>query len=114
MSIDELKKRAKLSLDEMVDNQSVGNPEIRTDVRKNEKVEDKKKNIKEYNFPSHTDGMTKRNMNFKMTFNVNEDTFLAFNEIYAKRMLEGNKTEKSVMICEAIKMYYEYEIEKED
>ncbi len=103
MTIDKIEKKAKLSLDEMYDNQSVGNPERRTE----KKPEVKKVERKEYNFPSHSDGLTKRNMNFKMTFNVNEDTFLAFNEIYAQRMIDGNKTEKSVLICEAIKLLYD-------
>ena len=111
MSIDDLKKKSKLSLDEMLDTKSVGNPEKLPEIRKEEKTEVKKRERKEYHFPSHTDGMTKRNMNFKLTFNVNEDTFLAFNEIYAQRMIDGNKTEKSVLICEAIQLLYEKERE---
>jgi hypothetical protein len=109
MSIDEIMKKSKLSLDEMHDTKDVGNPEIRTEKRTEDNKSLKKRERKEYHFPSCDDGMMKRNMNFKLTFNVNEDTFLAFNEIYAKRMLDGNKTEKSVLICEAIKLLYEKE-----
>lgn len=105
MSIDDIKKKAKLSLDEMHDNKSVGNPEKNPERN----INGNGKRKKEYNFPSHLDGLAKRNMPFKMTFNVNEDTFDAFNEIYAQRMIDGNKTEKSVLICEAIKLLYEKE-----
>lgn len=38
----------------------------------------------------------------KMTFNLTEDIYKAFNDLYAKRMLKGRKTEKSELICEAI------------
>jgi hypothetical protein len=38
----------------------------------------------------------------KMTFNLTEDIYKAFNDLYAKRMLQGRKTEKSELICEAI------------
>lgn len=39
---------------------------------------------------------------YKMTFILTEDSYKAFNDLYAKRMLKGCKTEKSEMICEAI------------
>jgi hypothetical protein len=117
MSLDDLKKKAKFSVDEMynTDNKPVGKTEIRTevklDVNNNDNQHYKKQVKKKYNFPSSKDGMVKRNMNFKLTFNVNEDTFLAFNEVYASRIIEGNKTEKSVLICEAIRLLYESEWE---
>ena len=38
----------------------------------------------------------------KMTFNLTEDIYKAFNDLYAQRMLKGRKTEKSELICEAI------------
>ena len=38
----------------------------------------------------------------KMTFNLTEDIYKAFNDLYAKRMLQGRKTEKSELICEAV------------
>jgi hypothetical protein len=39
---------------------------------------------------------------YKMTFALPEDMYQAFNDLYARRMLEGRKTNKSEMICEAI------------
>ena len=39
---------------------------------------------------------------YKMTFNLTEDIYKSFNDLYAHRMLQGRKTEKSEMICEAI------------
>lgn len=39
---------------------------------------------------------------YKMTFNLNESIFKAFNDLYAKRILQGRKTEKSELITEAI------------
>ena len=38
----------------------------------------------------------------KMTFNLSEGIYKAFNDLYAQRMLQGRKTEKSDLICEAI------------
>lgn len=112
MSIDEIKKKSKLSLDQMHDNKYVGNPEIRTEVRIKEKVVEKKEEREEYHFPSREEGKVKEKMDCKITFNVNADTFRAFNEIYAERIIQDEKTEKSVMICEAIKLLYENEKEK--
>lgn len=135
--IDNIKKKSKISLEEMFDNQQVvkteiqenGNPEIRenvkTELSKNgnpdvreygntEKQEyrkkiDKMERNETYHFPSLKNGKTKEKMDCKLTFNVNEDTFKAFNEVYAKRILEGKKTDKSVLICEAIKLLFERE-----
>jgi len=108
MSLDNLKKKTKLSLDDMIDNQDVGNPEIRKEIQK----EDKEPLRGSYHFPSHSEVKEKEKMDCKLTFNVNSDTFKAFNEIYAQRIIEGEKTEKSVLICEAIKLLYDYETEK--
>lgn len=112
MAIEDLKKKTKLSLDEMHDNQVVGNPEIRTEVREDVKTVEKNEENKNYHFPSYSDGKIKEKMDCKLTFNVNVDTFKAFNEIYAERMLYDEKTEKSVLICEAIRLLYEREKEK--
>lgn len=49
---------------------------------------------------------------YKMTFNLNEKSFTAFNDLYAQRMLKGRKTEKSDMICEAIDWLIKMEDEK--
>lgn len=43
-----------------------------------------------------------KNTSYKMTFQLTENIYKAFNDLYAKRMLEGRKTEKSELICEAI------------
>jgi hypothetical protein len=40
---------------------------------------------------------------YKMTFTLSESIYKAFNDLYAKRMLQGRKTEKTELICEAIK-----------
>jgi|ERR1700722_13715818 len=45
---------------------------------------------------------TQKRPTCKMTFNLTEDIYKAFNDLYAKRMLQGRKTEKSELICEAI------------
>lgn len=112
MSIDDVKKKMKLSLDEMHDNKDVGNPEIRTEIRKEKNTEVKNEEKNSYHFPSYSEGRVKEKMDCKLTFNVNADTFKAFNEIYAERMLYDEKTEKSVLICEAIRLLYENEKEK--
>lgn len=39
---------------------------------------------------------------YKMTFVLPEQVYKEFNDLYAKRMLQGRKTEKSNLICEAI------------
>ena len=48
---------------------------------------------------------------YKMTFNLTEDIYKAFNDLYANRMLQGRKTEKSEMICEAIQWLIKMEEE---
>ena len=49
---------------------------------------------------------------YKMTFNLTEDIYKAFNDLYANRMLQGRKTEKSEMICEAIQWLMKMEEEQ--
>lgn len=39
---------------------------------------------------------------YKMTFNLTQEIYKAFNDLYANRMHQGKKTEKSELICEAI------------
>ncbi len=50
---------------------------------------------------------------FKMTFNLTESFYKAFNDIYAKRLLQGRKTEKSELICQAIALLVKAEEERE-
>lgn len=45
----------------------------------------------------------------KTTLYLTEKLFKAFNDIYAKRMLEDRKTDKSALICEAIELLVEKE-----
>jgi hypothetical protein len=45
----------------------------------------------------------------KMTLYLTEEMYKAFNDIYAKRMLEGRKTEKSALICEAVELLRKHE-----
>ena len=47
----------------------------------------------------------------KMTLYLTEEMYKAFNDIYAKRMLEGKKTEKSALICEAVELLRKHENE---
>ncbi|WP_213106463.1 hypothetical protein [Candidatus Protochlamydia amoebophila] len=49
---------------------------------------------------------------YKMTFNLTEDIYKAFNDLYANRMLKGRKTEKSEMICGAIQWLIKMEEEQ--
>lgn len=41
---------------------------------------------------------------FKMTFTLNERDYKSFNDIYAKRIIQGRKTDKSHLISEAIQL----------
>lgn len=45
----------------------------------------------------------------KMTLYLTEEMYKAFNDIYANRMLEGRKTEKSALICEAVELLRKHE-----
>jgi hypothetical protein len=49
---------------------------------------------------------------FKMTFNLSPNIYRDFNLLYATRLLEGRKSEKSEMICEAIQLLLKNENEK--
>lgn len=46
----------------------------------------------------------------KMTMYLTEELYKAFNDIYAQRMIEGRKTEKSELICEAVRLLVEREM----
>jgi len=150
--INEIKKKTKLTLDEMYGNQSVGNlnsqEEIKQDNKqfnktafhgdarqeplKNEAILDHASDYvdthKAGNMDIHPsspveahlsykqDFQEKRNnaaetivkqqqtkaITYKMTFSLTEEAHKAFNDLYALRMINGRKTEKSVLICEAI------------
>ena len=160
--INEIKKKAKLSIDEMYDNQSVGKldnqeerkPEIKqttqpinhkeikpddqptrnpfnqeTSQPTNQKSDKKTNNSSsqpetqldrkqefQLNRPTSPFPMTKQQTQkvptYKMTFNLTEDIYKAFNDLYANRMIQGRKTEKSEMICEAIQWLIKMEDEQ--
>lgn len=150
--INEIKKKAKLSMDEMYDNQPVGKLEkqktkkpktqqtnqptvqleIKPDLQSpgNPSSQETNQHIghkaghptnqphgnlethldikQDYQAPKQTSifpttkQQTLKIPTYKMTFNLTEDIYKAFNDLYANRMLRGRKTEKSEMICEAI------------
>jgi ABC-type Zn2+ transport system substrate-binding protein/surface adhesin len=147
--IDKIKHKAKLSLDEMFDNQSVGlmeNQEVvnpgnkqhgqpanhmirqqdnhtlnqtnrQTDDQQNGKVDnhfylkpDNQTNIQSFPIKKQ---QTQKEATYKMTFNLREEIYKSFNDLYAQRMLQGRKTEKSEMICEAIQWLIKMDKEQE-
>ena len=161
--ISEIKKKAKLSIDEMYDNQAVGKldnqkdgkPESKqtnqpasqlenkpdsqpagspsfqeisqslnnkaghTTIQQNGKLETHPDVRQEPQttrpttiFPT-TKQQTQKIPTYKMTFNLTEDIYKAFNDLYANRMLQGRKTEKSEMICEAIQWLIKMEDEQQ-
>ena len=160
--ISEIKKKTKLSIDEMYDNQSVGNLDTQEDGKKEIKQTSHPANnkenhpdfqinghpsfqntIREINHPAgqttiHKNGKMESNpeirqepliakqitafaatkpqvqktSTYKMTFNLTEEIYKAFNDLYANRMLQGRKTEKSEMICEAIQWLIKMEEEE--
>jgi len=138
--LNQIKQKAKLSLDEMYDNESVGKPATQnsgnTSIHKSENKENnpsitskiteddeikskpeiealsskeqsiivsekqKLRHLQKYQNPNQ---MTNQKSNtYKMTFVLSEKTFKEFNDLYAKRMLKGCKTDKSDLINEAI------------
>lgn len=96
--IDAIKQRTKLSLDEMYDNQPVG----RLDNQKTSKPEPQQTSKPAPSYPPMKPQQSPKQASYKMTFNLSEKAFKLFNDLYAKRMLKGRKTEKSDLICEAI------------
>lgn len=157
--INEIKKKAKLSIDEMYDNQLVG----KLDVHKNGSMEIKQAihpdthtpNQPDIHLSNHTTfqetSQTTKHMagqttihpqeklenhpdvnpefqiirqgtlfsnpkskiqTYKMTFNLTEEIYKSFNDLYANRMLQGRKTEKSELICEAIRWLIKMENEQ--
>jgi hypothetical protein len=78
-------------------NQLTGHPDIQLDHKEN--IDPKKQSSL---FPLAKQQQSQKTAIYKMTFNLTEDVYKAFNDLYANRMLEGRKTEKSEMICEAI------------
>ena len=104
MSVDDLKKKAKLSLDEMHDNKDVGNPETLTTGHP---TNNKTKLMTVKNI-SHTE----EKFNCKVTFNTSENKLYQFNVIYANRIVQKNKTDKSALFNEALDLLIEKEKER--
>lgn len=88
--------------------QSVHQTNGHSDIQTDENPETVKSNVHGSQMPStnpqiFTPKQTpQKTPTFKMTFTLTEEAYKAFNDLYAKRMLQGLKTEKSEMICEAI------------
>lgn len=148
--INDVKKKAKLSIDEMYDNQPVGNldnqkemkketqqtiqPENNPDFQSDGNPYFHTENNKNVQKTFHQNGnmgngiqenntstrsplflakqQTQKTSTYKMTFNLTEDIYKAFNDLYANRMLQGRKTEKSELICEAIQWLIKIEEEQ--
>lgn len=109
--INEMKEKIKkkLSLDDMTTSHTEVISAVNTAVQPNGYVDEEKnikenliiqQNVQQYSKPQYTK---------KMTLYLTEELYKSFNDIYAKRMLEGRKTDKSVLICEAIQLLVEQE-----
>jgi hypothetical protein len=156
--INEIKKKTKLEIDEMYDNQQVGKLEAQEGIKPENKQPNQQETQPDYQttkkqsnqqenqletqkhgkkttqlsgipekqisskhdfqtsqpislFPSPKQQIQKAPI-YKMTFNLTEEVYKAFNDLYAKRMLQGRKTEKSEMICEAIQWLIKMEEEQ--
>lgn len=105
MSIEDIKKKAKLSLDEMHDNKDVGLLDVQKSNHTNLRKEDKKKD----NTESHPSIRNDEKLNCKITFNTSERLLDAFNDLYATRIIEKRKTDKSALLNEALELLLEKE-----
>jgi hypothetical protein len=47
----------------------------------------------------------------KVTYYLTEEMYKAFNDVYARRILEGRKTDKSTLISEAVELLYKHEMQ---
>lgn len=104
--IDDIKKKAKISMDEMY-SCTPESKEVKEDVhtKKSKSVKD---GLSTY---TNTAIQQKPMYTKKITAYLTEELFKAFNDIYARRMLEGRKTDKTVLMCEAIQLLIESENE---
>jgi hypothetical protein len=107
MSIDDFKKKAKLSMDEMYDNQGVGKPasqhaeqqiyksaDQEKDGRRdgsNEGKNDRKIVMTDYRSLNKSTKDKRQPFTKKMTFWMTEEVYDAFNEIYVKRLAAKKK-----------------------
>ncbi len=127
--IEELKKKAKYSLDEMFQpqpsmeskvehkSQIEANPnkDERVGNMETQKVDFPDKNIvfsqkalskkeNNYNLKSEQALMPQLQGQVKMTFALTPELAKGFNDLYALCILHGRKTEKSHLICEAVEL----------
>lgn len=119
--IDSIKRKTKLALDEMHDNQNVnpekqiaGNPEIQKTTQPENQQKNKPFQLENQNFLEKNETtnqsavfpfqkqQTQKTPTYKMTFNLTEEMYKAFNALYANRIIQGRKTDKSDLISEAI------------
>lgn len=133
--IEDLKKKSKTQLDEMYDIKPNGKPSThlpnKTEKHLSSKL-DNHPNTRLSIFPSNQENTHPANQlpnkpkkklssktvdqsneklrPCKMTFNLSEELYKAFNDLYAIRILQGKKTEKSKMLCEAIKLLLKAEV----
>lgn len=128
--IEEMKKRTKLSMEEMYDNPISEKAETQKNAiqerqksRKPLNQESAKETLQqlvhpEIQQPKQTDVFPVKQVQpqkaptYKMTFMLTEDIYKAFNDLYARRMLQGRKTEKSDLICEAVEWLIKMEDSK--
>lgn len=104
MSLDDLKKKAKLSLDDMLDNKDVGktvNVAVHT-VNKSEL--ELKKDYKNENNAEKSHAVKHP---CKMTFYMTQEIFDAFNYIYARRLIKKKKVDKGSLFCEIVQFFIE-------
>ena len=126
--IKETSKKIKMNIDEMYDTQSVGNlgkKESNKEEKNKTSLLDENPNTNllnqlinqpeiqapipmkihsttQQNEPHTKQSQPQKAQTYKMTFNLTEDIYKSFNDLYANRMLQGRKTEKSELIIEAI------------
>lgn len=109
MSIDDLKKKSKLSLDEMHDTKDVGKLEIQKSDQQISKSNERKDENKKLKIDYRSKKQEDKQFTKKMTFWMTEEIYDVFNEIYHKRMLAKKKVDKASLICEAIQLLNENE-----
>ena len=115
MSTDDIKTRSKIALDEMFDNQSVGNPDGQTsghmDVKEDVKKVGQSTGSKSIQTSNHSYGNTfsqpDEKLTCKITFNTSESRLLAFNTLYANKIINNKKKDKSALLNEALDLLIE-------
>lgn len=114
--IDEMTKKIKkkLTLDDMGSVQTTVNTAVQQTVNPNLQQTQENNSHSTINQTTlqqtvNTVANNKPQYNRKVTLYLTEEMYKAFNDIYAQRMLDNRKTDKAVLICEAIKLLCEKE-----